>query len=263
MLRQMNGDVTTAVAAGVKMRNDLLQVQLKQNETEANRLTVENALSVSKMLLAQYIGLDDVEVSSDIDFSLLPAFPLNLKKEHESVLAGTPEYRLLEKNVEAKKLDRRIEIGKHMPSVAVGAGIASHNIIDGRQNLASVFATLTVPLSDWWGGSHAMRRMKLSEDIARQELEDNSQLLLIRMHNEWNGVEEAYNQLAIAGQSIGQTEENLRINTDSYRAGTIPLSELLTAQQQFQQARDKYVEAYADYNIKISQYRQATFSHEE
>ncbi|MCD8306283.1 MAG: TolC family protein [Prevotella sp.] len=258
MLSRLLTDVTLAVKVGVKMQNDLLQVQLKQNEVAADRLKAENMLATSRALLAQYIGADSVDVAPDVDFDRLPPFPVEIKRDHESVLQGTKEYRLLEKNVEAKRLDKRIETGKHMPTLAVAAGLMSHNLIDGRQNLAAIYATLTVPLSDWWGGAHAIKRLKYEQDIAQEQLDDNAQLLLISMQNQWNAVEEAYKELALAQKSVGQSKENLRLNNDYYRAGTTPLSDLLQAQTLFQQSADGYIEAVAGYRLAVAQYRAAT-----
>lgn len=258
MLSRLLTDVTLAVKVGVKMQNDLLQVQLKQNEVAADRLKAENMLATSRALLAQYIGADSVDVAPDVDFDRLPPFPVEMKRDHESVLQGTKEYRLLEKNVEAKRLDKRIETGKHMPTLAVAAGLMSHNLIDGRQNLAAIYATLTVPLSDWWGGAHAIKRLKYEQDIAQEQLDDNAQLLLISMQNQWNAVEEAYKELALAQKSVGQSKENLRLNNDYYRAGTTPLSDLLQAQTLFQQSADGYIEAVATYRLAVAQYRAAT-----
>lgn len=258
MLEKLESDVSVAVKAGVKMPNDLLQVQLRQNDIESSRINLQNALTVSKMLLAQYIGLEKVEVESNITMGELPEFPLTLKQEHENALLGTNEYQLLEKNVEAKKLDRRIEVGKNLPTVAVGAGLISHNLLESWQNRGAIFATVSVPISSWWGGSHAIKRKRLAEEVAKQQLEDNAQLLIIRMQNDWNNVENAYKQLAIAKKSIEQSEENLRLNDNYYQAGITSMSDLLDAQQQYQQTRDKYVDAFADYNTKILEYKQAT-----
>ncbi len=258
MLNRLLSDVTVAVGAGVKMPNDMLQVQLKQNEVAVSRLKAENLLSTSLSLLAQYIGLDSVLVDEKVDFESVPEFPAGLRADHEAALLSSPEYRLMQKSVEAKKLDKRIETGKHMPTVAVGAGFITHNMLDERKNLGAIYATVTVPLSDWWGGSHAIKRLKYAQRIAEEELEDNSELLLISMQNQWNGVEEAWKELFLAQRSVGQSRENLRLNTDYYRAGTIPLSDLLQAQTLYQQAADGYVEALANYNLAVSGYRIAT-----
>lgn len=47
-LKRIYEDVKSAEKAGLVTRNDLLQVQMKQNETYSARIQVENALSVSK-----------------------------------------------------------------------------------------------------------------------------------------------------------------------------------------------------------------------
>lgn len=90
------------------------------------------------------------------------------------------------------------------------------------------------------------------------QLADQGELLVIRMKNAWNGVNEAYEQMKIARLSIEQSTENLRLNTDYYKAGTCTMSDLLDAQTLFQQSCDKYVESYTDYELKKREYLQVT-----
>ena len=84
-----------------------------------------------------------------------------------------------------------------------------------------------------------------------------SELLKIRMQNAWNGVEESYQLLQLAKRSIEQAEENLRLNRNYYRAGTSKMSDLLEAQMLYQQSCDKYTDAFADYQNKLLEYKQA------
>ena len=72
-----------------------------------------------------------------------------------------------------------------------------------------------------------------------------------------------YKQLTIARKSIEQSEENLRLNNDYYRAGTTTMSDLLDAQSSYQQSRDKYVDAYIGYQQNLLKYRQATGQYRE
>ncbi len=81
--------------------------------------------------------------------------------------------------------------------------------------------------------------------------------LHIGMQNAWNGVEESYQQLLLAQRSIEQAEENLRLNRDYYRAGTSRMSDLLEAQMLYQQSLDKHTDAFADYQNKLLEYKQA------
>ena len=89
-------------------------------------------------------------------------------------------------------------------------------------------------------------------------MEDNAELLKIRMQKAWNDVEEARQQLVISRRSIEQAEENLRLNRNYYKAGTSTMSNLLEAQLLYQQARDKHTDAQADYQNKLLEYRQST-----
>ncbi len=255
LLADIHKDVAVAVEAGVSLRNDLLQVELRQNEVESQQLRLDNALQLSRMLLAQYCGLADTLFAISYNTEATP--PLELKQDHEQALPQTAEYQLLGKQVEAAKLKKKLAVGEYMPSVGVGAGYNFNNVMEhGRQNTL-VFATVSVPLSDWWGGSHAIRRKKIEYEQAVDNKRDQGQLLVIRMQNAWNSVVEAYKQLAIAQRSIEQASENLRLNRDFYSAGTTQMSDLLEAQTLYQQALDSRTEAFAQYQLRIVDYKQA------
>ena len=254
LLRDIYKDVDVAVRAGVAMRNDLLQVQLRQNDIESQRLKLQNGISIVKLLLSQYCGLRDTSFTISFQTSLPEKF-------NDSCLMfnvnTTPEYQLLDKQVEAANLQKKLAVGKNLPTVAVGAGYNYHNLLERDHSFGMVFATVSVPISEWWGGSHAVKRRKIAYQQAQEQLADNAELLEIRMQNARNKVEEAYQQLQLAQRSIEQAEENLRLNRDYYRAGTSRMSDLLEAQLLYQQACDKHTDAFAEYQNKLLEYRQS------
>ena len=258
-LEQIHRDVEAAVTAGVTNRNDLLQVQLRKNTTQSNCIAVENALHVSLSLLAQYIGhpADSIDIALDMDGGL-PARPDELYRSPESSLLLTAEYHLLHKAVEANRLQCKIAVGKNLPTVAIGGGYMYENLMDKDHTFWMGGITVSVPITGWWGGSHDMKRQKLQVRNAENRLADQSELLCIQMQNTWNAMNDAYKQVEIAVESIGQASENLRLQTDYYQAGTCTMSDLLEAQTLYQQSRDKYVESYAQYEVKKREYLQAT-----
>ena len=257
LLQDIHKDVDVAVRAGVAMPNDLLQVQLRQNEIESQKVKLQNGISIVSLLLAQYCGLGCDSLSVSLPSMSADAEPLMADAYSDAALSSLPEYQLLQKQVEATKLQHKMEVGKNLPSLGIGAGYNYHNLLDNNHTFGMVYATVSVPISDWWGGSHAIKRRKIQQQKAEQQLEDNSQLLKIRMQKAWNDVQEAYQQLQIARRCIEQAEENLRLNRDYYRAGTSKMSDLLEAQLLFQQACDKHTDAYADYQNKLLEYRQS------
>jgi len=259
MLRQLDKDVTTFVKAGITTRNDLLQVQLHKNEIESQKTQVENALNICKLVMAQYIGVssENFDIENHINIDEMPEFPLALMHDHEEAVKNIPEYKLLEKNVEVKNLERKIEIGKNLPTLGIGATYGYNNILNKGETSGIVFAKLSIPISSWWGGTYAIKRKSIDAQNARNLLKDNSELLKIRMQKNWTEINNAYKQLGLAQKSIGQSKENLKINTDMYQAGTTRMSDLMEAQSQYQQARDKYVDAYAVLETKILEYKQS------
>lgn len=256
LLADIHKDVDVAVRAGLAMRNDLLQVELRQNDIESQRLKLQNGISIVRLLLSQYCGLRDtsftITYQSDAPSTLLS------RQDHDQALLGTAEYQLLDKQVEATSLQKKIAVGQNLPSVAVGAGYNYHNLLDNNTTFGMVFATVSVPISDWWGGSHTIKRRKIEHQQAVEQLEDNAQLLQIRMQNAWNGLEESYQQLLLAQRGIEQAKENLRLNRNYYKAGISKMSDLLEAQMLYQQSCDKQTDAFANYQNKLLEYRQAT-----
>ena len=255
LLADIAKDVDVAVRAGVALRNDLLQVQLRQNDVESQKLKLLNGISIVKLVLSQYCGLRDTSftVSLSDHSEALPE-----RQDHQQALLSTSEYRLLGKQVEAANLQKKLTIGQNLPTIGVGAGYNYHNLLDNDHTFGMIFATVNVPISDWWGGSHAIKRKKIEQQKAEEQLADNSELLKIRMQKAWNDVDEASQQLALTKRSIEQAEENLRLNQNYYKAGTVRMSDLLEAQLLYQQARDKHTDAFADYQYKLLEYRQST-----
>ena len=257
LLADIFKDVDVAVRAGVAMRNDLLQVQLRQNDIESQKVKLQNGIDIVRLLLAQYCGLSShsftVSVGDGFAVATIPQ-----QQDHQQSLLQTAEYQLLQKQVEATGLQHKMEIGKNLPSVGIGAGYNYHNLMENDRTFGMVFATISIPISDWWGGSYAVKRKKIARQQAEEQLADNAELLKIRMQNAWNNVEESRLQLHIAQRSIKQAEENLRLNRDYYRAGTSKMSDLLEAQLLYQQALDRCTDAYADMQNKLLEYRQAT-----
>ena len=258
LVNSLYKDVDAAVKAGVKNRNDLLQVQLRKNSVASDRLQLENGLKLSRMLLGQYVGLKADSLSIEpISFDE-PASPEKLRTDHGAALLTTPEYQLLAKNVEANRLQQKITVGKYLPTVGIGASYMYDDLMDKDNTTAMVFAKVSVPISDWWGGSHAIKKQKFQTMMAQNEQRNNSDLLLIQMQKLWNDVEESYKQVKLAEESVVTATENVRLNTNYYQAGTTTLSDLLDSQLLLQQSRNQHTDAYTQYLIKQTQYLQAT-----
>lgn len=256
LLERICSDVKVTVDAGVTNRNDLLQVELRRDETKSAIINVENNIKVCKMLLAQYVGVDmnDFDVETKVHTELLS--PEYLYVNHEERLDATVEYQLLSKAVDASKLEMRMKKGEFMPTVALSGGYLYNDFMGPSQNSFVGMVSVSIPIS--WKAPSSVRKYKYRHQNAVTEFNNGSEQLLIRMQKAQIDLNNAYQQALIARNSIEQSEENLRLNEQYYKAGTSSMSDLLEAQQLFQQSRDKYAEAYSKYEISKTEYLQAT-----
>lgn len=261
LLQSLHKDVSLAVKAGITTQNDLLTVQLKQNELQSTRLQVENGIRLSCMALSQYIGLplDSAEYIDVPEFSSGIKSPGDYLVDHQSALPSLSTSKLLEKNVEAHKLKRKISLGEQLPTVGVGVSYAYEDLMfDKSRNHFIMMATVSVPISDWWGGSHKVKRAKLEEKKAIRQQQDGNEKLQLKMQQSWNLLTESYKQITLAESAVRESRENLRMQTNNYKTGVSSLSELLDAQSLFQTSRNRYTDACIDYQIKVTQYLQDT-----
>lgn len=261
LLQSLHKDVSLAVKAGVTTQNDLLTVQLKQNELQSIRLQVENGIRLSCMALSQYIGLP-LDSADHID---VPEFALEIKSpgsflvDHQTALSLLSTSKLLEKNVEACQLKRKICLGEQLPTVGVGVSYAYEDLLfDKSRNHFIMMATVSVPISDWWGGTHKVKRAKLEEQKAVRQQQDGNEKLQLKMQQSWNLLTESYKQIVLAESAVKESEENLRMQTNNYKTGVSSLSELLDAQSLFQKSRNRYTDACINYQMKVTQYLQDT-----
>lgn len=259
-LDTLDTQVQVAVDAGVVMRNDLLKVQLKRNGYMADMVDLDNGIQLCRMVLSQYIG-EDFEQPINIDAPVpteVPAFPLDLRVSPSAVLDNTIDYQLLQANVKAKKLEKRMEVGKNLPQILGGAGWYYHNVLEQGHNFGALQLVVNIPISGWWGGSHAIKRKNFELENAKIELDDLGQMLEINMQNKWDELTAAHRKMELAAESIGQAEENLRLNKVYYEAGTSTITDLLEAEAMARQAHDQYSSAYGDFQTARAAYLNAT-----
>lgn len=256
LLEKICSDAKAAVDAGIKNRNDLLQVELRKNETKSAVIDIQNNIAICKMLLAQHIGSDMNSFDVQTAVSTELRSPEHLYVNHTERLETTVEYQLLSKAVDASKLEKRLNTGQFLPTVALQGGYLYNDFMGPSQNSFVGMLNVSIPIS--WKAPFSVRKYKLRHQNAVTEFNNGSEQLMIRMQKAQIDLSNAYQQALIARHSIEQSEENLRLNEQYYKAGTTGMSDLLEAQQLYQQSRDKYAEAYSKYEISKTEYLQAT-----
>jgi len=255
MLDSLSRDVNNYNQAGLAQRNDLLKVQLKQNELNTNLAKLQNGIELTKRALCQHIGL------TYDPMLVFKAKPLFLTTSTEltnpsQMVQNRTEYQLLNKAVEAQRLQKKMAIGEYLPQVAlVGTGF-TYDAMENNSSNALAMVSVSIPISDWWGGSHKIKRQNIEMEKAKSALNENTELMILQIRKAENEVQETEYQIQVSQQSVEQAMENLRISEDNYESGTIGISDLLEAQAIYQQAVDSYTEALCTLQIKLAKHKQ-------
>lgn len=251
---EVRRQVEQFLSAGMCTDNDLLRVKLRQQELASQRLRLDNAKHVLLLLLAQQIGLADKKIDIELGES-------SRVQEVQGVQgfegSSREELSLANKAIEAAKLQVKMERAKLLPTVGVGligyntglGGLSSRarSIVKDNMLNAMVAATVSVPISDWWGGSKAIKRRQLEVRRQQNNLLDLQEQINVDIESARADLSQATKQIEIAQASVDQATENLRITTLQYRAGTAPLTDLLDAETLHRQAQNSLNNARADY----------------
>lgn len=256
LLDSLTHTVNVALSAGLVTQTDALQVELKKNEIRAMELQLRNAISLASQLLCVQLGIDYPEGGLVLsENSLLPdnnLFP------YSAPLLGTPpegpgsvsrpESQLLSLRVEAEQLRKRITIGAALPQVMLGGAYYWGNPVKTDYNHNGLlFATATIPLSQWWETSHKIREHNIT--IRQYELQRDHLLkqMTLEQQQAFNQMMEAAALLTSDSSALVMAKENYRLATVHYKAGTNTLNDVLQANTLLLQAQNAITDRRISY----------------
>jgi len=258
LLNNLKKDVQVSYEAGLIQKSDLLKVEMKLSEVEANKLKLNNGIEMLKMALCQYIGLPYSESFSVQDTTFKIQAPEMLFVEADTAVLNRTEYKMLNEAVNAEVLQKRLATGDYLPELAVGVQGLYFDVADSHDTYGIAFATLSIPISDWWGGSHKMKEHDLKIDIATNSLNDKAELLKLQINQSFNELNESYKQISVAETRIEQAREHVKVTKDNYDAGMVSMSDMLEAQATLQEAEDILTDIQVQYVMATVKYLQIT-----
>lgn len=260
MVDTLYRQVELYVKEGVAIPNDLLKVNLAKNSFAADMVDLNNGIELAGKLLKQYIGCygQDVEFDFPTISTSTEVAAGDIYVDPSSAVYGTPAYGLLDAQVRAAQLREKMELGKLLPTVGVGGGLYYSDMLQQHNTFGSIFVAVSIPISDWWGGSHAVKKSKIDTRLAMSERDDLTQMLELGMTDAWDNLTSAQRKMDIARLSVEQSAENLRVNQSFYKAGTSTITDLLDAQTLYRRSCDEFTEAYCNFCIQRAAYMAIT-----
>lgn len=249
MVDALYKQVSQAKEMGIVTGTDVLRVKLKQAEIASLMSSLQKGITLARKDFNIYAGLPtdaQSEVAVAEEDITEPKYDLD---DIPYRLTLRPEYKLLEDNLKAAKLERRIKTGENMPSLSVGAAIDRvdfHSTGNTYQNSIG-FAAVSVPISDWWGGAHTIKAYNLKQSAAQTKLDETADYLMLDMESKYKDFQQAYERVEVARLGVEEAKANRSEIEDGYNNGTEKLADLLEAMALEQQSLDKLAEETASY----------------
>lgn len=253
-------DASSARAAGLMTEDELLQAELKRSELRSSEIKLRSGIRLSKMNLLNSIGqdycvvegaasegkpyIDDIRLEDEGGELLSPE---RYYVPEEKISASMEEARLLELQVDAKKLEKQMQLGETLPQLAVGASYGYSDLIGKARFNGTAYATLQIPISDWWKTSRKLKRLQVQIDKAENEQAqlDGQLTLLVRKY--WIELTSAWDEYEVALDSERAAEVAYRSVKSHYDAGLVPLSDLLQSQASYRQSCNGLTDARTAY----------------
>lgn len=251
MLTDLEERLTLMYDTGLIPASEKLKVTVQKNDAQLQLLKADNGIKVLKMYLNHILGQD---LSTDISISYNQQdVVLTSKANGETLaLANRNELKILEKQLELTKLDKKITQADYLPQLGIGlqySGFYVNNITDDPKFRPMLAAKLTIPIFSWRQGKHKRNAADYKIEQAQLELSNTNDLISLEVKQVEIQLEEAYEAIQIAHKNIAQTEESLDETEASFKVGLNSTSDLLSAQAQWLKAKTQLMSAYADYKL--------------
>ena len=260
-----------ALAAGMATENDLLRIDAKRTEIHYQLQKVQNGADLCRMSLCRIVGADfDTQIEAT-DTTFVASQPVGLSAE----TAARPELHLLEKQIAAGKEQIRMARADMLPTVALTANYMYYGNIklngmtdaggtmipfsqEFRDGMGMAMLSVQIPIFHWGENRKKVRKAQYELRNAELDLQKNTRLLNIEVQQAIRNVQDGYELIHTAEKGLQQADENLRVMRNRYAASMAPLTDLLDAQSQWQQAESNLIEAQTQYKIYETEYLRAT-----
>lgn len=266
-VKKLDSDVEKIIAEGMATKADGLSVKVKVNEAEVTNIQVDNGLALSRMALAQLIGLpldyqftlaneaDAVtsDGASNLSYYMQPN--ADLDNAVETALANRAELRALDIAAQVKEQQVKVARSEYMPNLALTGGylLSNPNAFNGFEKKFggtwNVGVVLKVPIVTWGDRIYKVKQAKVEAQMAKTHAEEVREKISLQVNQNQQKLQEAQHRLATAIRSQEQADENLRMANLGMKEGVIPVSNVLQAQTAWLSAHSTLADAEIDVRL--------------
>jgi outer membrane protein TolC len=243
---------TVRTGAGVGLRSDELRARTHLASVEQRLITAQNNLMLSRMQLANVIGLkegDFVDSAESIN-TIIPAMPA--EELSKAALENRKDLKLSMAELEKSDAALRLARSGYLPSVGSYATyqMNSKEIPFGSDNDSWIAGiSLKWQLFDGFKRYHEKDRAVAARSAAAEVLENRVREVRYRVRESSMRREEMGKRLEVVRHSLDNAEETVRLLAKRFDNSLATMVELLDAQTTLDQVRASLVESEANYTL--------------
>ena len=242
-----------ALKAGLVTKNDQLRVALERNKYKALQLQLNNGIVLASQLLCQEIGIEYPEDGLNLDDDLHHA---NMFVEEEGF--ERPEMRLLQMQIDAEMLQKKLTRGEALPQVGIGAMLQYGNVIKSYKGNAIFFAAVQIPILQWWETSHKIKEHNLKIEQYEIMQKDLTEKMTLQEKQAFNQMSEAMALMKSDESALDMAQENYRVAELNYKAGVNTITDVLEANALLLQAENAITDRQITYVTARRRYHDLT-----
>lgn len=237
--------VDIALKAGLITKSDKLRLALKQNELKAKQMQLNNGIILASQLLCQQIGIDYPENGLTLDTTGFSSNGLSSVAPREAFTR--PEQRLLQLQVDAENLRKKLTLGETLPQVGVGGTAFYGNLVRKYKFNAIALAQVSIPLTQWWETSHKLKEHDIAIREAELMQQDLTEKMTLQVNQAYNQMVEAEALMQSDKAALDMAKENYRLAELNYRAGMNTITDVLEAHALLLQAKNAITDRQITY----------------
>jgi hypothetical protein len=264
LLDRLANDLENIYQEGIITRNELLRVQVKQNEVALSLVKAENGLQLSRMALAQLLGMDEANLvlSSAVisEQELIPRLELLAEQKGDQRV----EIAMLNDKLKSTQALKAMVKSQFLPNVFLTAGYvwATPNIYKGSQhNFGGDWAIgigVRVPLFTWGDRIYQTRMAEQKVQQAKLELAEAQELIALQIKRDQFQYSEALKKIELTKLSVQQAAENLRVVQNTLDEGMKSTKDILEAQAMWKRASSDNIDARIEAATALSELEKST-----
>ena len=268
LLDSLQKDVTSAFNAGLAVENDMVAVRNEYNSLKAQQSKLRSGIRLAKMDLFNTIGqkysllrnaadsnlvcLDDIclvgELEDDLDD------PMAYYYDPSKTILNLEESQLLALSVKQHEVQKKIILADALPQIAVGASYGYGQVVGNPKWNGAVYATLSIPISDWGKTSYKMKQEEILKQKAINDRNYLEEQLILQTRQCWENVVSAWDLLNIAEEDVALKKLVLQQSEADYNAGIITSAQVLKARTDYIEAQTAFSDAQIEYRMAVNKY---------